>query len=117
MARDARIAWNTAAELMEQRWDRASYETWLRPTSLLRCEDNTFFIGVHDSHVFDMLAHRLHRDVKDALCEVTGREVEVEFRVEHAQPDAVDGEAEMPLFKLMARAGERGRSHVTGIGR
>ncbi len=103
MAKDARASWKAAAELMKRRWDRASFETWLRPASFLRYENDTFVVGVPDSHVFDMLAHRLHSDVKDALCEVTGSAVDVAFRVQHRQPEPQDREAEMPLFKLMAR--------------
>ena len=103
MAKDARVSWNAATKLLKRRWDRASYETWLRPTTFLRYADNTFVVGVPDSYVFDMLAHRLHSDVKEALCEVTGRSVDVEYRVQQAQPEAVDGDAEMPLFKLMAQ--------------
>ncbi len=103
MTEDARIHWNRAAKLMKRRWDRASYETWLRPATFMRYEADTFIVGVPDSHVFDMLAHRLHSDVKDALCEVTGRTVDVAFRVQHAPPEAKDKQAEMPLFKLMAQ--------------
>ena len=103
MAKDARTAWKAAAKLLERRWDRASYEAWLRPATLLRCENDTFVVGVPDSYVFDMLAHRLHSDVKEALREAMGRAVEVEFRVHQAPMEPLDGEAEMPLFKLMAQ--------------
>ncbi len=103
MAKDARTAWKAAAKLLERRWDRASYEAWLRPTTYLRCENDTFVVGVPDSYVFDMLAHRLHSDVKEALREATGRAVDVEFRVQQAPVASLDGEAEMPLFKLMAQ--------------
>lgn len=103
MAKDARTAWKAAAKLLERRWDRASYEAWLRPTTYLRCENDTFVVGVPDSYVFDMLAHRLHSDVKEALREATGRAVGVEFRVQQAPVAPLDGDAEMPLFKLMAQ--------------
>lgn len=103
MTKDARISWAAATELLERHWDRSSYETWLRPTNFLRFEDDTFVVGVPDSHVFDMLAHRLNSDVKDALCKVTGRAVDVEFRVQPPRPEAPAEAAEMPLFKLMER--------------
>ena len=103
MAKDARTAWKAAAKLLERRWDRASYEAWLRPTTYLRCENDTFVIGVPDSYVFDMLAHRLHNDVKEALRETTGRAAEIEFRVQQGRVAPHDSEAEMPLFKLMAQ--------------
>ena len=108
MAKDARTAWKAAAKLLERRWDRASYEAWLRPTTYLRCENDTFVIGVPDSYVFDMLAHRLHSDVKEALREATGRAVEIEFRVQQAREAPPESEAEMPLFKLMARGASAG---------
>ncbi|MDE2635668.1 MAG: chromosomal replication initiator protein DnaA [Chloroflexota bacterium] len=103
MAKDALTAWKAAAKLLERRWDRASYEAWLRPTTYLRRENDTFVVGVPDSYVFDMLSHRLHSDVKEALREATGRAVEVEFRVRQAPVAPIDGETEMPLFKLMAQ--------------
>ena len=103
MTSDARMSWTAAAELLKRRWDRASYETWLRPTTFLRCEGDTFVVGVPDSYVFDMLAHRLHSDVKDALCEATGRAVKVEFRVQPAPAEAPAEKADMPLFQLMAQ--------------
>lgn len=103
MAKDAHTAWQAAAKLLERRWDRASYEAWLRPTTYLRCENDTFVVGAPDSSVFDMLTHRLHSDVKEALREATGRAVDVEFRVQQPPVAPLDGEAEMPLFKLMAR--------------
>lgn len=103
MAKDARGAWEAATKLLERRWDRASYEAWLRPTTYLRCENDTFVVGVPDSYVFDMLSHRLHIDVKEALREATGRAVDVEFRVRQAPVEQLNGETEMPLFKLMAQ--------------
>lgn len=116
MTEDARIAWRSAAALLKRRWDRASYETWLRPTTFLRCEDDTFVVGVPDSYVFDMLAHRLHKDVKEALREATGREAEVAFRVQPAQGDSAAGETEMPLLTLMAGQAEEPRPAPRGSG-
>ncbi len=117
MAKDARHAWNAAAKLMARRWDRASYEAWLRPTSFLRCEGDTFVIGVPDSSVFDMLSHRLHSDVVDALREVTGRPVDVAFRVRAAAAGAPDDEPEMPLFQAMRRRAEAQPTAPRGAGK
>lgn len=115
MAKDARQTWKAAADLMKRRWDRASYETWLRPTSFMRCEDDTFIIGVPNSQVFDMLSHRRHRDVLEALRQAAGRPLNVEFRVQNRRT-APDGEAEMPLFKLMERGPGAARSGKRAAG-
>ena len=103
MAKDARAAWKAAVDLMKRRWDRASYETWLRPTRFIRRQDDTVVIGVPDGHVFDMLAHRRRDEVVAALREATGRPLNVEFRVQTGRAEAPDAETEMPLFKLIER--------------
>ncbi len=102
MTIEAARAWDSAANLLEKRWDRANYETWLRPAVFKRFEDDTFIIGVPDSYVFDMLTHRLYHDVKAALSEVMEREVAIDFRVQY-NPESADNdnEAEMPLFRLL----------------
>ena len=103
MTIDARLAWTKAAELLEKRWDRANYETWLRPTEFMRLEKDTFIIGVPDSYVFDMLTHRLYHDVKEAVSDVMGREIALDFRVQYSDQDAEETDGEMPLFRLLSQ--------------
>lgn len=103
---DARKAWKSATDLLELRWDRAVYETWLRPTEFLRFEANTFIIGVPNSYICDMLRHRLYEDIKAALREALDIKVEIEFRVHRSKPNIEDINEEMPLFRLLSQQDE-----------
>jgi len=106
MVSDARKAWKLATDLLELRWDRAVYETWIRPTEFLTFEANTFIIGVPNSYICDMLRHRLRADIKAALCEVLDIKVEIEFRVHRSKPNIEDINEEMPLFRLLSQQDE-----------
>ena len=103
MVVDARKAWKSASDLLELRWDRASFETWMRPTEFLRYEANTFVIGVPSSYICDMLRHRLHEDIKTALDEVMEGKPQIEFRVHRSKPSLDDLNEEMPLFQLLSK--------------
>lgn len=103
----ARNAWKSAYNQMELNWDRANFETWLRPTHFIGVEGDRYIIGVPNTYVCDMLQHRLYQDVRDTLCDVIGETVEIEFRVQRiTAPRADDSHTEMPLFKLLAQQGE-----------
>ena len=102
----ARNAWESAYHQLELQWDRANFETWLRPTQFLAIEADTFIIGVPNSYVCDMLQHRLYGDVQSALCEAMDREVKIEFRVHRPKPSIEDINAEMPLFRLLNQTQE-----------
>lgn len=99
----ARKAWKSATNILELKWDRANFETWIRPTQFLTVEADTFVVGVPNSYVCDMLQHRLYDDVQCALAETFGEMVEIEFRVHRAKPTMEEVNEEMPLFKLLAQ--------------
>ena len=100
----ARNAWKSAYNQLELQWDRANFETWLRPTNFLSVEADTFIIGVPNSYVCDMLQYRLYDDVKVALCEAMDSEVKIEFRVHRPKLTFEEVNAEMPLFRLMSQS-------------
>lgn len=104
----ARNAWKSAYSQLEIQWDRANFETWLRPTEFLSVEADTFIIGVPNSYICDMLQYRLYNDVKTALCEAVDAEVEIEFRVHRPKPMREEHDAEMPLFRLLDQSQDTG---------
>lgn len=106
MVTNARKVWKSASDLLELRWDRARFETWMRPTEFLRFEANSFIIGVPNGYICDMLRHRLYDDIKAVLCEVMGSKVEIEFQVHGSKPSLDDINEEMPLFQLLPRQDE-----------
>lgn len=101
----ARNAWKTAYTQLELELDRASFDTWLKPTEFIGMEADTFFISVPNSYIRDMLQHRLYEMVRDALCVAYGRSIEIEFRVQKSAPRSAweTDTDEMPLFRLLAQ--------------
>ncbi len=112
----ARNAWKSAYNQLELQWDRANFETWLRPTNFLSVEADTFIIGVPNSYVCDMLQYRLYDDVKMALCEAMETEVKIEFRVHRPKPSKEEVNAEMPLFRLMSQSQDDKQPNETNDG-
>ncbi len=100
-------AWNIAYNQLELQLDRATFETWLRGAAFVNhmpAEDGsdggTFVIGVANSYARDMLQHRLYREIRRVLGDVTGQPVELSFEV--ARPAVTSVEAdELPLFRLL----------------
>ena len=103
VAIDARDAWSTTLDRLELRWDRASIETWLRPTEFLRFEANRLVIGVPNSTIGDMLSRTLYHDLRQTVCEAMERDLELDFEIQGAQPPAPSMNEEMPLFRLLSR--------------
>ncbi len=109
-------AWNTAYSQLEIQLDRASFDTWLRGAAFVGMagadgetpavdDCPTFIIGVPNSYARDMLQHRLYRDIRRVLVDVTGIEVEMCFEVRKAATGTGE-DAELPLFKLLAQQPE-----------
>jgi chromosomal replication initiator protein len=99
---NAKNAWEVAYSQLELQFDRASFNTWLRGTSFLSVEGDTFIIGVRNSYAQDMLQHRLYASVRRVLSDVYGRTVELRFEVHSLTARDNRPEKEMPLFRLLA---------------
>jgi len=93
--------WNRAFSQLEIQLDRASFDTWVRAAHFLKFEDPIFHIGVPNQYARDMLQHRLYRDVRRVLSNITGQPCELLFEVHKPPPSQPDGE--LPLFKILAQ--------------
>jgi chromosomal replication initiator protein len=96
-------AWNAAYNQLELQFDRATFDTWLRPAVFLGYDGTLFAIGVPNSYARDMCQHRLYRNIRRVLSDVYGTSVELRFEVHKLPVPAAEQEADMPLFKLLAR--------------
>ncbi len=100
-------AWTAAYSQLEMQLDRASFNTWLRDAAFLRCEQDTFIVGVRNGYARDMLQHRLYRNVCRAVSDAYGQPAALRFEIHKDEPvsepeQRPEGEAEMPLFRLLA---------------
>lgn len=77
----AKQIWQAALGELELQMTKATFDTWLRDTSLISYEDGTFVIGVYSAYAKDWLENRLLTTIKRTLANLMGRSVEVKFAV------------------------------------
>jgi chromosomal replication initiator protein len=73
--------WQTALGQLQMEMPRATFDTWVRDSSLLTHEDGDFVIGVGNAYAKDWLENRLRGTVKRTLSGIVGRTVDVRFVV------------------------------------
>ncbi len=73
--------WQAALGELQLEMTRATFETWVKPTSLMSYEDGRFAIAVPNAYAQEWLQNRLQSTVKRVLTGITGRSVEVKFVV------------------------------------
>ncbi len=73
--------WQAALGELQLEMTRATYETWVKPTSLMSYEDGRFAIAVPNAYAQEWMQNRLLSTVKRVLTGITGRSVEVKFVV------------------------------------
>lgn len=103
---EAQEAWNAAVRQLEMILDRASFDTWVRPTQFLHynAPEKTFFIGAPNTYARDMLQFRLYRNVQRVLSDLFGSDVDLSFELSRREKSAAPAEMEeMPLFRLLAQ--------------
>lgn len=92
--------WQSILEQLQVEMPRASFDTWVRDTQLLTCENGLVTIGVRNQYARDWLENRLSSTVSRLLAGMLNRSVEVRFVVQkdddanNAQPEPeVDAES------------------------
>lgn len=73
--------WPAALGELQLQMTQATFDTWLRDSRLLKCEDSTFVIGVKNGYAKDWLESRLLATIKRTLARLVGKTVQVQFVV------------------------------------
>lgn len=73
--------WRIALDDLRLQMTQATFDTWLRDSTLLACRDDALVVGVRNTYARDWLENRLYDVIQRTLRRLTGREVEVEFVV------------------------------------
>ncbi len=94
---DANQAWQTVLGQLEMDMPRASYDTWVRDTSLMSYEDGLLTVGVRNAYARDWLESRLATTVSRLLIGIMNRTVDVDFVVTQTQPLGAVEEQDAPL--------------------
>lgn len=73
--------WQAALGELQLQMTKATFDTWVRDTTVISYEDGSFIIGVHNGFAKDWLENRLLTTIKRTLTAIIGHTVEVKFTV------------------------------------
>ncbi len=81
----AQQLWEAALGQLELRMTKATFATWIKPTSALAYEDGTLVISVPNAYTKDWLENRLLSVIKRTLADIACRTMEVRFTLQKPQ--------------------------------
>ncbi len=76
-----RNVWQAALGELQLQMTKATFDTWVRNTRLVSCQDDVFVIGAQNEFARDWLENRLLTTVERTLVGIVGHPVEVRFVV------------------------------------
>ena len=74
-------AWKATLGELELQMTKATFNTWLKDTCLLRHKDNLYVIGVRNAYAKDWLETRLQDTILRTLTAMVDGNVELQFKV------------------------------------
>jgi chromosomal replication initiator protein len=74
--------WQAALGELQLQMTKATFDTWVKNTSLISCEDGTFVVAVQNGFAKEWLENRLLTIIKRTLTGIVGHAVEVKFVVQ-----------------------------------
>jgi hypothetical protein len=96
-------AWQSALEQLQMEMPRASFDTWVRDTHVVKFDDGRLTIGVRNAYARDWLESRLASKVTRLLVGIMDQNISVQFVVtaEEPEPESEDQvPAEEPEAKI-----------------
>ncbi len=83
---DPGAMWRAALGDLQLQMTKATFDTWLKDTTALGCEDSTLTIAVRNTYTRDWLENRLLPTIKRSLARIAGKPMEVTFTVRRVAP-------------------------------
>ncbi len=83
-------AWKATLGELELQMTKATFNTWLKDTRLLTCDDDEYVIGVRNDYARDWLENRLHGAVVRTLSAIMDQPVKVRFIVGDRLPPELE---------------------------
>lgn len=81
--------WQAVLGELQLQMNRATYDTWLRGTTLISSENDTFVIGVENAYIRDWLENRLAITIQRTLTGINGQPTDVKFVVTSSQEQII----------------------------
>ncbi len=77
----AREIWERALGELQIQVSKPNYDTWLRNSRGISCQNDIFVVGVRNAFAAEWLSKRLYPLVKRTLGDIVGREIDLQFIV------------------------------------
>lgn len=100
-------AWKATLGELELQMTKATFNTWLKDTSLLQHKDNIYVIGVRNAYAKDWLENRLRDTILRTLAAIVAGPVEIQFVVWTDETPAGNPTAEETTSPSLVRNGSR----------
>ncbi|MER3407767.1 MAG: hypothetical protein C4292_03040 [Nitrososphaera sp.] len=92
---NAHQVWKAVLGELQMQMPRATFDTWVKNTSVVSYEDGAFVIGVPNTYAVEWLENRLLGTIKRSVTTIMRRSVNLRFVVKPSI--IVDSEPAMPL--------------------
>ena len=89
--------WQAALGELELQMTRATFNTWLKPTTVLSYDRENFVLGVPNAYVKEWLENRLYPPIQRTLSGILNTPVNVQFVV-WQQEEGIEQTDDLPLF-------------------
>ncbi|HOG45498.1 MAG TPA: chromosomal replication initiator protein DnaA [Anaerolineae bacterium] len=112
---DARRTWQTALGELQLQLTKATFDTWLKDTTGVACEDGVIVVAVRNAYAKDWLENRLYAHIARTLASIVGRTVEVRFMVNAPALPSAEADPEEPAEgELFHRSRQRPAQAAAG---
>ena len=84
----ARESWRAVLGELELQLPKPTFDTWLKHTEGVGCDDSCFLVGAPTAFAVTWLERRMYADIQKTVEKVTGLALEIRFQVNQGEPDA-----------------------------
>ena len=77
----AREVWERALGELQIQVSKPNYDTWLRNSQGISCQNDIFVVGVHNAFAAEWLTKRLYPLVRKTLTDIIGKKIDLQFVV------------------------------------
>lgn len=107
------VHWQAALGELKLQMPRATFDTWVKDTTVVGCTQDEYTIGVPNAFAKDWLENRLGLTMRRTLATIVGRGVDLRFVVRNREVQEQPGSAESPLLRADPVAAESSRHEPT----
>ncbi|MFQ5576576.1 MAG: DnaA N-terminal domain-containing protein, partial [Anaerolineae bacterium] len=102
--------WQATLEQLQHQMTKATFNTWVKNARLVKCENDTYTIGVKNDYAKDWLENRLKGTIKRTLSNTAGCPVLIDFIVLPPQHSAETPHLFMAAEQEQTNPGANGRA-------